>query len=232
MTGEGLPDIAVRTPARLSAEDLRFLAENFPAPAASYEEMTRVLAGMPSTLESLLEAEYVHQAIFEKRRELLQISPFLLFSVLVRRCLEGVRTPVERAVANYLANLLALFVRAERVHRPDAASPRDYRYFAELAAAAQSADERESFRIHAHIGNYALWLSGVLRDALEYAHRYRRRPVSPRYVADMGRAGFRDAASHRLAKAYGLEDVFLRLALRFDHYRERLNVLARDYLFD
>lgn len=233
MIGGERPDIATRGLERLTGADLRFLAENFPQPAASYEDMARVLAGMPSTLESLLEAEYVYQAIFEQRRELLQISPFLLFNVLLRRCLEGARTPIERAVVNYLANLLALFVRAERVHRPEAGGPRTYRYFVDLAAAAAAAgDERESFLLNAHIGNYALYLSGVFRDALEYAHRYRRRPVSPRYVADMGRAGYRDAAASRLARAYGLEDVFLRLALRFDHYRERLNRLAREYLFD
>lgn len=233
MSGPAAPDIAVRGLTRLTDADLRFLAANFPQPATTFEDIARLLERPPSTLESLLEAEYVYRAIFERRGELLAISPFLLFNVLLRRCLEGARTATERAVVNYLANLLALFVRTERVYRPGGSEPRSFAYFVDLAAAAaETRDERERFLIHAHLGNYGLYLSGVFGDALEYAHRHRRRPVSPRYVADMGRAGFRDAAASRLAHTYRLQDVFLRLALRFDHYRERLARLAREYLFD
>jgi len=207
------------------------MVESFPQPAASYEEMARIFASLPTTLESMLDAEYVYRRIFERRRELLEISPFLLFNVLLRRCLGGAHAPTERAVVNYLANLLSLFVRTERVYRPEPGDSRSYEYFADLAAQAAGADERRSFLLHAHMGNYALYLTGIFRDALEYRRRYKRRPVDPRYYADMGRVGYRDAASNRLAKLYKLDDVFLRLALQFDHYRERLNVLAREYLF-
>jgi hypothetical protein len=226
------PDIAARGLDRLTESDLRFVIENFPQPARSYAEMARIFASLPITLESMLSAEYVHRKIFEKRRELLDISPFLLFSVLLRRCIGGARTATDRAVINYLANLLSLFVRADRVYRPDVDEGRSYEYFADLAAEAEHADERRRFMLHAHIGNYALYLTGIFADWLEYRHRYQRRPVDARYYADMGRTGYRDAAANRLARAYELEDVFLRLALTFDHYRERLNVLAREYLFD
>jgi hypothetical protein len=231
MPSTARPDIVARGLDRLTDRDLRFLVENFPQPAASYEEMARVLASLPTTLESMLEAEYVYRKIFETRRELLEISPFLLFNVLLRRCMGGARTQIERAVVNYLANLLSLFVRTERVYRPEAGDRHSYEYLVDLAAAAAHADERRKFLLHAHIGNYALYLTGIFRDALEYRHRYKRRPVDPRYYADMGRVGYRDAASSRLATAYKLDDIFLRLALRFDHYQERLNVLAREYLF-
>ena len=40
-----------------------------------------------------------------------------------------------------------------------------------------------------------------------------------------------NAAANRLARVYKLEDLFLRLPLQFDHYRERLRVLAREYVF-
>jgi hypothetical protein len=48
----------------------------------------------------------------------------------------------------------------------------------------------------------------------------------PNWLEDRGRRG------SRLAKLYELDDFFLRLALLFDHYRERLNSLARNYLLD
>src|SRR5437867_1274998 len=114
------PDIVARRLDRLSDNDLRFMLENFPQPAASYKDMARNFASLSTTLESMLDAEYVYRKIFENRRELLEISPFLLFNVLLRRCLGGARTQTDRAVVNYLANLLSLFVRTERVYRPEA----------------------------------------------------------------------------------------------------------------
>lgn len=210
---------------------MRFLVKNFPKPAASYEDMARIFSSMPTTLESTLEAEYVYRTIIENRRDLLEISPFLLFNVLLRRSIGGARTEIERAVVNYLANLLSLFVRTERVYRPEAGDRETYEYFVDLALEAASADERRRFLLQAHIGNYALYMTGIFRESLEYRHRYKRRPIGVRYYMDMGRVGYRDAAANRLARAYKLEDVFLRLALQFDHYRERLNVLAREYLF-
>lgn len=230
MPSPARPDIVARGLDRLTDKDLRFLVENFPQPAASYEDMARIFASLPTTLESALDAEYVYRRIVENR-ELLDISPFLLFNVLLRRSIGGARTPTERAVVNYLANLLSLFVRTERVYRPEAGDRRSYEYFVDLAAEAARADERRRFLLHAHIGNYALYLTGLFCDWLEYRHRFKRRPVDARYYADMGRAGYRDAASNRLARVYKLDDVFLRLALQFDHYRERLSVLAREYLF-
>jgi hypothetical protein len=226
------PDIAARGLERLTDRDLRFLVEHFPGPASSYEDMARLFASLPTTLESMLEAEYVQRKIFENRQELLEISPFFLFNVLLRACIDGARTPTDRAVVNYLANLLALFVRADRVFRPEEGDERSYEYLVELTAEAGRADERRRFLLHAHIGNYALYLTGIFRDALEYRARYKRRPLDARYYADMGRVGYRDAAASRHAKTYQLDDIFLRLALHFDHYRERLNVLAREYLFN
>jgi hypothetical protein len=231
MLSTARPDIVARGLDRLTDKDLRFMVENFPQPAASYKDMARIFASLPTTLASMLDAEYVYCKIFENRQELLEISPFLLFNVLLRRCLGGAHTQTERAVVNYLANLLSLFVRTERVYRPEAGDSQSYEYFVDLAAEAARADERRSFLLHAHIGNYALYLTGIFRDSLEYRHRYKRRPVDARYYADMGRVGYRDAASNRLARVYVLDDVLLRLALQFDHYRERLNVLAREYLF-
>lgn len=224
------PDVVARG-LNLTDNDLRFMVENFPQPAASYDDMARIFASLPTTLESMLDAEYVYRKIFENCWQLLQISPFLLFSVLLRRYIGGARTQTDRAVVNYLANLLSLFVRADRVYGPEGGDGQSYEYFVDLAAEAARSDERRRFLLHAHIGNYALYLTGIFRDTLEYRRRYKRRAVDARYYADMGRVGYRDAASNRLAKVYKMDDVFLRLALQFDHYRDRLNVLAREYLF-
>ncbi len=221
------PDFACTAPDRLEERDLRFLIENMPQGGGSYEEIARLLETMPSTIESMLTSDYVYALIRDRRNLLLSISPFLLFGVLLRRSLDVPRSPVERRVINYLANLLALFVRAERVYRVEAdADPRAY--VVELLQGLGEAEPRRQFVTYAHIGNYALWLTGLQAVWLEHRHRYGRRPVDARYYESQGRAYFDRAAHHSLAREFGLDDVFLRLAMMFDHYRAGLERMRRD----
>jgi hypothetical protein len=226
------PDIAARGLERLTDRDLRFLVENFPQPVQGYADMAAVLKSLPTTVESMLDADYVHEKIFASRGLLLEVSPFLLFNVLLRRSIGKPKSALDRAAINYLANLLSLFVRTDRVYRPGSGDTRSYEYFTDLVAEAGHADEQRRFLLLAHIGNYALYLTGIFPEWLEERHRFKRRPLKADDYANFGRAGYRDAAASRLAKLYELDDVFLRFALLFDHYRDRLNALARNYLFD
>jgi hypothetical protein len=191
--------------------------------------MARILASLPTTLGVDARGRVRVSKIFENRRELLEISPFLLFNVLLRRCVGGARTQTERAVVNYMANLLSLFVRTRTGLLPRGQRPRELRVLRRPGCGGRSG-RRRRFLLQAHIGNYARYNGGDLPRLLEYRHRYKRRPVGMGYYADMGRAGYRDAAANRLARVYKLEDLFLRLALQFDHYRERLSVLVWEYL--
>jgi hypothetical protein len=67
MPSTGPPDIVAGRLERLTDNDLRFLVENFPEPAAGYEDIGRIFASLPTTLESALDAEYVYRKIFENR---------------------------------------------------------------------------------------------------------------------------------------------------------------------
>lgn len=224
------PDFACTALDQLEQTDLRFLIENMPHGGGSYEEIARLLETMPSTLESMLTSDYVYALIRDRRNLVLSISPFLLFGVLLRRSLEAPRTPVERRVINYLANLLALFVRTERLYRvEDGADPQAY--VVELLQGLAEAEPRRQFVTYAHIGNYALWLTGLQGAWLEQRHRYGRRPVDARYYESQGRAYFDRAAHHALAREFGLDDVFLRLAFTFDHYRAGLDRMRRNEMF-
>ena len=52
----------------------------------------------------MLESDHVLQRILERRGLLLEVSPFLLFNVLLRQTLPRRRTALERKVINYLAD--------------------------------------------------------------------------------------------------------------------------------
>ncbi len=224
------PDFAHTDLDILTSGDLRFLVENMPQPGESYEAIARVLETLPSTIESMLTSDYVYQLINDRQQLILGISPFLLFSVLLRRSLGRPRTMLDRRVLNYLANLLALFVRSDRVFRVEPEDREPHHYVVELVAEAEEADPRRAFVTYAHIGNYALWLTGLQMQWLEHRFRFGRRPVSPGYYAEFGQSSFDRAARHQLARGFGLDDVFMRLAVMFDHYREGLTIMQREHM--
>jgi hypothetical protein len=224
------PDFAYTDVTRLADGDLKFLVENFPQPGRSYEEIAQLIHQLPTTLESMLDSDFVFDKILGQRRFLIDISPFLLFNVLLRRILTGERTAKERGVINYLANLLSLFVRTDRLYRVQQYDQETHENFVELIEEATYGDSRRQFLVYAHIGNYALFLTGLFPEWIEYRHRYQRRPVSPAFYTDLGRAYFERAAAHALAREYRLNEVFFRLAFMFDHYKSALNQLANRYL--
>lgn len=224
------PDFARTDLHALTQGDLRFLIENMPRPGENYEAIANVLESLPSTVESMLTSDYVFDLIRDRQQLLLGISPFLLFSVLLRRTLGRPRSAVDRRVINYLANLLALFVRTDRVFRVEPGDREPHHYVVELVAEAEEADPRRAFVTYAHIGNYALWLTGLQMQWLEHRFRYGRRPVSPGYYAEFGQSSFDRAARHGLARQFGLDDVFLRLAMMFDHYRQGLAAMQREHM--
>lgn len=225
------PDFARTDLSELSDRDVRFLVEHFPSPGQSYEEIARVLGELPTTIDSMISSQALVDKVLYERHRILTISPFLLFNVLLRQVSPEVRDALERRVIHYLANLLALFVRAERVYRVEEGDPETYEYLVELIAEGNRAGPQRRFLVQAHIGNYALYLTGLFWRWLEHRYRFGRRPIDPDYYAQLGSSGFRQAAADPRAAEHGLDDVFLRLSLGFDRYRQLLYALGDRWLF-
>lgn len=224
------PDFAHADLSRLADRDVRFLVESFPDPGRSYGEIAGILDDLPNTLESSLCSRTIVEKVLHDRDELLRISPFLLFNVLLREVLPSRPDALERRVINYLANLLALFVETHRLYRVVDDDPERFEYLVDLLEEAADADPRRRFEVRAHIGNYALYLTGVFGRWIEAHNRYGRRPVDTGYYADMGSASFGEASAMAPAREYGLTDVFLRLSLQFDPYRDALSRLTDRFL--
>jgi hypothetical protein len=210
----------------LTQGDLRFLVERFPAAGQSYEAIAANIQSMPSTLESWLSSEYAFREIVNRRELLLDVSPFLLFNVLLRRSLGKLRTAPERKAVNYIANVLALFARTDRLYRVQPGDRETKTYIVDMLAEAAEADGARQFCIYAHVGNFTLFVTGVFPAWIEHRHRYKRRPVDRGYYAQQGQTYYHQAAVHHLARDYGLDDVFMRLALNFDGYARALNYMV------
>src|SRR5207245_23144 len=93
----------------------------------------------------------------------------------------------------------------------------------------KTADDRTSFFIRVHIGNYSLFLSGVFHERIRFRAEARGFP-DLRYYEGLGRTQYRVASDHRLARRYELSQVLSTLAERFGTTRLALNDIA-DRLF-
>jgi hypothetical protein len=176
----------------------------------------------------ILDDEALLHALLE-RRGCLRVSSRFYFYILVRQVLR--RSDIkDRAVADYVAEMLAEFSRGERARCvvPGRAAPLDY--FFEMLAALQTADDRTSFLIRVHIGNYSLFLSGVFPERIRFRAETRGSP-DLRYYEGLGRTHYRVASDHRLAERYEVSQIFSILAERFETTRLALNDIADRYFF-
>ena len=136
----------------------------------------------------------------------------------------------DRQLADYASAIVMHFGMRERAARVSEADDERYESLAALLRDVDSADARRNFLVRAHLGNYALWVSGLFPDYIE-RRRWRRGGPDLDYYEDLGRRGFQLAAEHRLAKEQGLAPLFQEAAERFPLLRLALNYLSDALLF-
>ena len=157
-------------------------------------------------------------------------TSFPLFAyVIVRHALREVGEG-DRVLADYVASILLHFGLGARATRIAPSDDETYTTLAELAGAAEGTDVSRSLLVRAHLGNYALWMSGVFPDYIE-SRRWRRGGPDLEYYQEMGRRGFALAADHRLAAKHGLTALFAAAAERFPILRQALNNVSDALLF-
>src|SRR3954470_8326367 len=135
----------------------------------------------------------------------------------------------DRGVADYVSAIVLNFGIRDRAHRIAMTDDERYDAIVELCGDLDDPDARRSFLVRTHLGNYALWLSGIFPDYIEQ-RRWRRGGPDLEYYEEMGRRGFQLAADHRLAEEHGLATLYATAADRFGLLRLALNSLS-DWLF-
>ena len=211
---------------QFTAEDIDFIVSVLGRKVGSAECLVRLLADEGSR-DLILDDEELLHALLE-HRGCLRVSSRFYFYILVRQVFR--RSDIkDRAVADYVAEVLAEFSRAERARCvvPGQSTPLNYLF--EMIAALQTADDRTSFFIRVHIGNHSLFLSGVFPERIRFRAETRGFP-GLRYYEDLGRTHYRVASDHQLAQKYELATVFNTLAERFQTTRLALNDLAERFL--
>jgi hypothetical protein len=208
--------------ARFAAEDIDFILSVLGKRIGTAECLVQLLSDEESR-DIILDDEALLHALLE-RAHCLRVSSRFYFYILVRNVFR--RSGIEdRVVADYVAEVLSEFARAERARCVVPGQPNALDYFFDMLAALKTADDRSAFFIRVHIGDYSLFLSGVFPDRIRFRAEARGFPdVS--YYQRLGRMQYRVASDHRLAQRYELTGVLSTLADRFETTRRALNDIA------
>ena len=212
---------------KLNQEDLQFIVTALRRPGERESTLLHLLRD-----DDMRDAMLDHPRLVEfllACRQTTAISPFLYFYVIVRHALREFKID-DRAVADYVATLLAEFGQGQRMHRVDRHSTKEYKYLVDLMAALLDADAEQTFQVQSHLGNYALFLTGIFPDHVY--HRAKYHPPSPdfSYYEQVGSANYQRASQHRLAEKYRLADILCVLGQQFRQVRLALNHLTDSFL--
>jgi hypothetical protein len=157
----------------------------------------------------------------------LTISPQLYFYILLRHVLKDTDLG-DRDLSDYLASLLETFSQTARMRSPADGHMSPIQYVSDMLIALRTATPAQSFLIRAHVGNYALFITGIFYETVQ--HRSQRGAPDVSYYEDLGRSNFRVAAGHQVARTCALNEVFEKLAGGFRDIRLALNHLSDSLL--
>lgn len=136
----------------------------------------------------------------------------------------------DRTLADYMASLFMEFGVRDRARHISRWDDETYDTLADLLSASEGSDPGRSFLVRTHLGNYALWLSGIFPDHIE-ERRWRRGGPDLNYYETMGRTGYALAARHRLAKEAGVSELYALASERFRVMRIALTGVSDALLF-
>lgn len=161
-------------------------------------------------------------------REFSSAPVHVVFYLLVRHALleDGIQ---DRRIADYLAALLLAFGRAGHSSHV-AEDVAQFRYLIDIVAEGDRSSGHRAFLLRAHLGEFALWLSGVFPDHIT-SRVQRRGAPGIQYYEELGAAGFRMAARFEDAERHGLDTVYSHCAESFPALRIALNRISDRHLF-
>jgi hypothetical protein len=212
---------------RLSRDDAQLVARLISRDSGQpVEEIERAISD--AGIDAVLDDPRLPAALMRAGQGSRASLPLFLY-VMVRHALRRVGEE-DRRLADYVAAMLMHFGVRDNARRISAVDDQVYDSLAALLADVDDPDGRRSFLVRTHLGNYALWLSGLFPDYIEH-RRWRRGGPDLDYYEEMGRRGYQLAAGHRLADDHGLTMLFTTAADRFGLLRAALNDVSDSLLF-
>lgn len=215
------------TRAKLRLEDLQFVVNALCQPGEREATLYKLLAD-DEVRDAMLEHPRVLECVLHASHSL-ALSPFLYFYLLTRHALKEFALD-DRAVAEYLANLLVEFGKAGRAYRVHERAEQEYHYLVDLMRSLLTAQNGEAFYLRSHLGNYALFLTGLFPAHVYHRAKYHAPAPDFSYYETVGSNSFRLAAQHTYAARHGLHETLEVLGRRFKRVRLALNYVVENYM--
>lgn len=178
-------------------------------------------------IDPLLDARETLDRILE-RRELHPMPAPVVFYVLLRNTLleSGIDS---RVVTDYVTALVVQFGRERRAFRIADYDDKEYHYLVDIVDELGDATGRRAFLLRAHLGNFALWLSGLFPDYI-VSRVHRKAGPGIDYYEEMGQTGYSLAAEDPYARREALDALYRDAADTFPGVRRALNSFSDRYL--
>jgi hypothetical protein len=217
------PMIQPNCRARFTGDDFDFVVRTLAKNPENKIGLVELLTDI-ETRDQILDHDALVRAVLEGPGNL-TISPQFYFYILARLVLK--RSGIDdRALTDYVAALLEKFSQMRQLCSP--VRNLETFYLSDLLLALKNASSYQTFLIRAHIGNYALFISGIFYESVE--SRSQRGAPNFSFYEDMGRASFHALATHDVARRYELSAIFEKLADRFHQCRLALNCLTDEFV--
>ena len=200
-----------------TAEDFSFIVRALSHSAESAVSLVDLLSDT-ACRDMILDQDRLREAVLNEGGSL-SISPHLYFYVLTRAVLKETALH-DRAVSDYVASLLASFSCTTRMESPCGGTT----YLSDLLQALRRAGSQETFLIRAHVGNYSLFITGILHENVR--RRSERGAPDVSFYEEMGSQSFRVAADHAVARRCELSGIFRDLGDGFREVRRALNRMS------
>ncbi len=210
---------------RFTADDFDFVVRTLSQSESDSVNLVSLLTDTEAR-DSILDHPRLVSTVLDHATTL-SISPQCYFYILIRHVLKETGLN-DRALSDYLASLLERFSQTARMRSPADGHANPVQYVSDMLIALRSASPSQTFLIRAHVGNYALFITGMFHETVQ--HRSRRGAPNVSFYEDMGRSSFKAVARHRLAQSCALTGVFDALAEEFREVRLALNRLADSLL--
>ena len=209
--------------ARFTGDDFDFVVRTLAKNPGNKVGLVELLTDIEAR-DQILDHDALVRAVLEGPGNL-TISPQFYFYILARLVLK--RSGIDdRTLTDYVAALLEKFSQMRQLRAP--VERLEPFYLSDLLLALKTASSYQTFLIRAHIGNYALFISGIFYENVE--SRSQRGAPSFSFYEEMGRANFHALASHDVARRYELSGIFEKLAEHFHQCRLALNCLTDQFV--
>ena len=242
----------------LSDKDLLFLIESFSTKRNDYSNIADLVRGDEDVINHMIDSDRVFDKVMASKEQFLEISPYFLFSLLLRKAFREKRENqkfIDMAIdllnaseplipwnenrlldllddphiSNYIANMLSQFTRSSSLFKIRENDKKSCHYIVDMIEDSIQSDNIRKYYIYCHIGDYTLFLTGMIPEYIDYRFEHKKRPVDRNYYVKFGKVYYGLASGTVNAKKNKLSDTLSQLSEGFEVVVKILHYMNNKY---